>query len=152
MVWKMKIDEWFCTWVMSKLNDLNDQCLIYGISLWRHNRWFIFHNILRWEGKWELVVFVEYRFGCCNWITKKIHFLEAVNKFDCGILSDFWFDMFSNWSGSQQWEVLSLLFAQVVSSDSSQEHRKSSLISYVPLLIGSFGHWLFIITQLLFNP
>jgi hypothetical protein len=49
----------------------------------------------------------------------RVHFLEAVDESDGGVLSELWFDMFSDGSGSEEGEVLSLFFAEVVGADCS---------------------------------
>lgn len=43
--------------------------------------------------------------------------MEAVNEGNGGLLGDFWFDMFSEWSGSEDAEVLSLVLAVLVGLD-----------------------------------
>ncbi len=49
----------------------------------------------------------------------RVHFLEAVDESDGGVLSELWFNMFSDGSGSEEGEVLSLFFAEVVGADCS---------------------------------
>ena len=69
-----------------------------------------------------------------------LHFLEAINKFDSGLLCYLGFDMFANGGRPEQREILSLLFAQIISPDSSQKHRQSFISTCLPLLFGSFSH------------
>jgi hypothetical protein len=59
-------------------------------------------------------------------VSEEVHFLEAVDESDGRVLCDFGFDVFSDWGGSEEREILSFLLAEVVSSDCGQEHGESA--------------------------